>query len=293
MADDAQLPRRSTYREVQFDSDTLIAVVLDSDGVAVPVRTICEVLGLDLDRQSERLRSHEVLAQGLRIVNVPIAGRVRSVMAIVHKWIPFWLATISPEQVNETTRPKLVRYQLEVAYVLAALYGNELATTPLGNDSTTTALQLQLQAALREVRLAREIYLASQQQLQQLQAAQDATNARLDTHEAQTNAQLQEHRDLIGELTERIVQVLTISPAQQQIIKDAVLRIAVRYKKRHGGKDIFARLFSEFCNDLQTPRYGALPAAKYEAALDWLRRKAAEYLPDDLDALPPMQERLL
>jgi hypothetical protein len=292
MMEDAQPLKRSTYREVQFDGDILIAVVLD-DGVAVPVRTICDVLGLNLDRQSERLRAHEVLSQGLRIVNVPVAGRVRSVMAIVHKWIPFWLATISPDQVNEMTRPKLVRYQLEVAYVLATLYGNELSPTPLGNDPTTTALQQHLQAALREARLAREIYLANQLQIQQLQAAQEATDTRLQTYEAQTDAQLQEHRDLIGELTERIDQLLTISPAQQQVIKDGVLRIAARYKKKHPGKDIFARLFSEFCNDLQTPRYSALSATKYDDALAWLRKKAADYLPDDRDALPPLQERLL
>jgi len=293
MDEDTPLPaRRPAYQEVQFDGDALIAVTIEGDGVAVPVRNVCDALGLDLDVQSAQLRKHEVLSQGLRIINVPIGGRVRSVMAIVHKWIPFWLATISPDLVNEATRPKLVRYQLEVAYVLAALYGNELAPAPLGGDQEMIALQQQLQAALREARIARETYFAGQQQIQQLQGRQAATDAHLHTHEQRTTAQFQEQSDLINDLTGRIDQLLTISAAQQQVIKDAILRIATRYQRRHQ-KDIFARLFSEFCNDLGTPRYSALPATKYDAALGWIRRKAQEYLPDDPEALPPLQEKLL
>lgn len=291
--DDAPLPtRRPAYREVQFDGDTLIAVVLDGDGVAVPVRTVCDVLGLDIEAQSDNLRKHPVLSQGLRVVNVPVGERVRSVIALVHKWIPFWLATIRPDQVNADVQPKLVRYQLEVAYVLAALYGNELAPAPIGNDPANILIQQQLREILREARIIRETYLASQQELQQLRAAQTATDARLDTEMAKTDTRLQAHDDLIASLTERIDQLLTISAAQQQVIKNAVLRIAARYKKKHT-TDIFARLFSEFCNDLHVPRYSALPAAKYDEALAWLRGKAQEYLPNDPDALPPLQETLL
>jgi hypothetical protein len=249
--------------------------------VATPVRNVCDALGLDPDVQSAQLRKHPVLSQGLRVVNVPMSGRVRSVLAIVHKWVPFWLATISPDQVNEETRPKLIRYQLEVAYILAALYGNELSPTPVGNDPASIAIQQQLQAVLREARITREAYLATQQQLQQLHAAQETTEERL-----------QEHDDLLRDLAERVDQTLTISSAQQQVIKDAILRIATRYKKRYT-TDIYARLFSAFCNDLNTPRYSALPAGKYDQALTWVRRKAAEYLPDDPDALPPLQEQLL
>lgn len=292
-AEEALLPaRQPAHREVQFDGDTLIAVLIDGDGVAVPVRAICEVLGLNVEAQSDNVRTHPVLSQGLRVINVPVGGRVRSVMAIIHKWIPFWLATIRPDQVKEAIRPKLVRYQIEVAYVLAALYGNELAPEPVGNDPASTAIQQQLQAVLREARIIREAFLASQQELGQIRAAQESTDARVSEQAAQTDARLQAHDDLLTDLTQRLDELLTISPTQQQVIKAAVLRIAARYQKKHG-RDVFARLFSEFCNDLNTPRYSALPITKYDEALAWLRRKADEYLPNDPDALPPFQETLL
>jgi hypothetical protein len=40
-------------------------------------------------------------------------------------------------------------------------------------------------------------------------------------------------------------------------------------------------------------KYALLPAGKYDAALSWLHERAAELLPDDADALPPLQEKLL
>ena len=64
-------------------------------------------------------------------------------------------------------------------------------------------------------------------------------------------------------------------------------------RHRHRRKDIYGMLHARFCAELGTPRYDALPAAKYAAALEWLRDRAAEYLPGDADALPGLQESLL
>src|SRR6266545_8064078 len=113
---------------IDFHGDQLIAVVLEGDGVAIPLRLLCEPIGLDTEAQAERPRNHAVLAAGLRVVNVEIGGRVRSVMAIIHTKLPFWLATISPEQVNDETRPKLIQYQTELADILAHLFYDELAS---------------------------------------------------------------------------------------------------------------------------------------------------------------------
>ncbi len=65
------LPRqRAKVQEIPFEEDQLIAVILEGEGVAVPVREICRTLGLDIDTQSARLREHEVLSQGLRVVRI-------------------------------------------------------------------------------------------------------------------------------------------------------------------------------------------------------------------------------
>jgi hypothetical protein len=245
----------------------------------VPVRTICQALGLDLESQSAKLREHEVLAQGVRLVRVPQGGRVRSVVALLHRFIPFWLATIVPSQVSEAVRPKLVRYQIELVDLLAALYGNELrpgSATP--GDSTQAALAQRLADALLELRLAREALLSAQQR----------TEEQLQSHESRIGA----IEGVMDELQEQLASHTTITAAQQEVIKRAITRIAARYKRRTG-QEMFGKLFAQFCIDLGTPKYALLPAGKYDTALEWLRGKAAELLPDDPEALPPLQESLL
>ncbi len=92
---------------VEFDGDQLIAIVLDGDGVAVPLRVMCESLDLDTATQIENIRAHPVLSRGIRMVNVTIGGRVRSVAALIHTMIPYWLAIIPPNMVKATSRDKL------------------------------------------------------------------------------------------------------------------------------------------------------------------------------------------
>ena len=265
------------YQQLHFDGDELLAVFLD-DGIAVPVRTICQALGLDLDTQSAKLREHEVLAQGVRLVRVPQGQRVRTVVALLHRFIPFWLATIVPSQVSEAVRPKLVRYQIELVDLLASLYGAELPPTPTSGDDRESVLARRLADAVIELRLAREALLSAQQR---------------------TETQLQAHEERIGtveglmdELQEQLASHTTITGPQQEVIKRSLTRLATRYKRK-SGQDVYGKLFAQFCIDLGTPKYGLLPAGKYDAALTWIRQKAAELLPDDPDALPPLQESLL
>ncbi|MBX0328840.1 ORF6C domain-containing protein [Oscillochloris sp. ZM17-4] len=226
------------------------------EGMAVPVRTICAVLGLDLKSQSERIRRHEVLRQGLRKDRVPIDGQAREIAVLLHKYIPFWLATISPHQVSEEARPKLVRYQTELVDVLAQIYLRSA-------DAPATPIQQRVDDALADIRRLVESQLNHERRISIVE-------------------------ELVGDIQQRT----PVSASQSEYIQRAIKRIAKRFELREG-RDIFGKLFAQFCIDLGTPRYDALPEAKYDAALAWLRRTAEMYLPDDPDALPPLQESLL
>ncbi|NCC31667.1 MAG: hypothetical protein EOM24_06510 [Chloroflexia bacterium] len=250
---DPLLPEK--YQEFEFAGDIMISVYRPGEGMALPVRTICAVLGLDLKSQSERIRKHEVLRQGLRKDRVPIDGQAREIAVLLHKYIPFWLATISPHMVRDEVRPKLVRYQTELVDVLAQIYLRVVGPPASPEQQLSDAL-----AELRHV----------------LQVQQN-----------------QEHRlSIVEEIVSDIQQRTPISAAQGAYLKRAIQRLASRYQQRTG-RDIFGKLFGQFCLDLATPRYDALPEAKYDQALAWLSTIAQTYLPDDPDALPPVQERLL
>jgi hypothetical protein len=91
------------------------------------------------------------------VVRVRIGDRMRSVVAILHKYVPFWLATITPGLVKEEVREKLVRYQVEVAEILAGIYGGTAEATHRTTDQEPIdPLRQRLSDAIREVRMARD-----------------------------------------------------------------------------------------------------------------------------------------
>lgn len=277
--DDFGLVPRSTYTEIVFHGDQLLTVILP-EGVAVPTRLVAQAIGMEPEHQASQLRNHPVLSEGLRVVRVPDGEQLRPMLAILHPYIPFWLATVNPSQVGEAVREKLIRYQRELVDVLDALYGAELPSEPDTSDDTALVASLRQQQArlFQEIRIPREALLTAQQTSAEALAAQGARVAQLET--------------LVDEVQQHIASHTTISAAQAEVIKRALKRLATR-DETQTGQAIFARLFGQFCAALGTPTYSLLPAGKYDAALAWLRYKANELLPDDPDALPPLQERLL
>lgn len=276
---------------VEFDGDQLIAVVLEGDGVAVPLRIMCESLNLDTATQVENIRAHPVLSRGIRMVNATMGGRVRSVAALIHTMIPYWLATIPPNMVKETSRDKLARYQAEVANVLAQLfYGTDAIPTEPAADPTVAALQQRMGGLLREIRLAREALLAAQQQYLQ----------QFETHQEQLVEQQQQITDL-AEIVTELQNIIPIGPEQAAYLQQAMKHLARRTAQRRvkagqtgqNEENLYQLLFGQFKARFRLPRYDALPARRYEEALTWLKERAAELLPDDPNTLPPHQEQLL
>lgn len=267
--------RRPVFQNITFDDDQLVAAILDGDGVAVSVRAISQALGLDPRYQLERLRQHDVLVTGLREVRMPQGGRLQVVIALLARFIPFWLATVTPNQVDAAMRAKLVRYQSELVDVLNRLYGQELTPTrPASSDLATAELYRRLDELFVELRLTREL-------LRDQRETEVAQDARLEAIET-----------VVDDLQQQLLQHTAITPAQQEVLKRGIKRIAVRYKQRTG-TDRYALLFAQFCKTLGTPRYDALPAHLYQRALDWIEEQAKALLPDDPEALPPRQEPLL
>lgn len=275
---------------VEFDGDQLVAVVLPNDGVAVPVRQLCERIGLDVESQVNRLRRHPVLSGALRMVNVDIGGRVVSVSAIIHHRIPYWLAVVDANEVNVATRPKLVRYQQEIADVLGRLfYGETSAPIESGDTSEVATLRTQYRATLDELRQIREMIIATQRQHDTIAATERGL------------AEVRQELISLGDIVSELQSMQPVSPRQAEYIQRTIRRLAGRVASARAARtgdapneeNTYALLFGQFKIDMGIPRYDALPMQRYDQALNWLRAKAAEYLPGDPEALPPLQETLL
>ena len=287
MADPGEkaLPARPRIETIAFREDQLQAVVLDGREVVLPVRAICNILGLDPGSQAESLQQHDVLAQGLRYVRIPVGNRFQTVLAIHRRYLYFWLAGIRPSLVRSEIRPKLKAYQEELVELLNAIYGAETdVVAPAAEQQSITPSTVAL--------IARQMRALATQLRQEFAESQGAQDERIAQLEDLINQQLTTVQGQLDETQQRLLDHVKITSAQQAVIRLAIQRLAKRYEKK-SGKKIYDMLHARFCADLGTPRYDALPAAKYERALEWLRERAAEYLPNDPDALLGLQTSLL
>ena len=167
-------------REVTFYDDELVAVRGADGHVYVSVRHLCDALGLTRSSQVNRIKRHEVLAEGYKggfILTPPSAsgrggGRQQAGLLRVDL-VPLWLTGVSLKAVKEEIRPKLKRYQLEAAKVLWEAFQdgrltNDLAFDELLQGASPAAQAYKMAAAI--MRMARQqLFLEAQLESQATQ----------------------------------------------------------------------------------------------------------------------------
>lgn len=134
-----------------FYGKPIIVVRLPDARPAVVLRFLCENLQIDTAAQVARIRRTEAIADDMVSVQVQTDGGPQSMMALILRAVPFWLAGIDPKRVREEIRPDIIRYQREVVDVLytwaqsvkaapSALVPSEQITRPVppANDASLT-----------------------------------------------------------------------------------------------------------------------------------------------------------
>ena len=131
-------------REIEFQGDRVLAVVVTDQksgepAVYVPVRSICERLGLDWAGQRQRINRNEALSEVIRsvVITTTEAGDRRTMIALPLDYLNGWLFGISTRRVKSELREPLVRYQLECYRVLAEAFQGDTAAA-LGVPPGTT-----------------------------------------------------------------------------------------------------------------------------------------------------------
>lgn len=103
---------KTQIRTVAVINDSKI-LVIENGAKMVPVKPICEALGVDFARQKEKIESDEILGStvGLR-PTVAADGKQREMFCIPFKYVFGWLFTINPANVKEEAREAVIRYKL-------------------------------------------------------------------------------------------------------------------------------------------------------------------------------------
>jgi len=102
---------------ITFHEDTIF--IIDHDGQPfVPIRPICENLGLDWKSQYTKLMSEQELWNCGIITTVAADGKQREMVCLPLKKLNAWVLGISPSKVNPDIKDKLIVYQKECDEVL-------------------------------------------------------------------------------------------------------------------------------------------------------------------------------
>jgi hypothetical protein len=101
---------------VPFRGGFIEAAQLEGE-VFVPLRPLCDALGVSLEGQLAKLK-RKPWATLKMIFTVADDGKARQLAAVDLRSLPLWLATIEPSRVKPEARAALVMYQREAADVL-------------------------------------------------------------------------------------------------------------------------------------------------------------------------------
>ena len=260
MSDKALVPIEQ--KQVVFYDDEITAVLVQFDGeekVYVPVRPICEFLGVSWTGQLRRINRDAVLTEEVRSVNVTFTEPNRTRQIAMHclplDYISGFLFGINPERTKPEIKDKLIRYQRECFKVLAEAFVEGRLTTDASFDDL-------LQQASSDVVEAYQIAQA----IMKLARNQIMLEAQLDDH-TQT---LEDHGRRLETIEADMHQEdRYISENQATQISQAVKAIAIAMGKKTGRNE-FGATWGEFYRKFGIAKYRYLPISRFDEAMAWL-----------------------
>lgn len=95
-------------------NDVEIQVVNDKENILVPVRPICEALGVNFQSQRNKLNEDEFLSSVVVLSATTGAdGKSYEMVCLPFEFIFGWLFTINPKNVKEEAREAVMQYRVE------------------------------------------------------------------------------------------------------------------------------------------------------------------------------------
>lgn len=267
MAGEALVPR--TYKQIEFYEDNVVAVQMESGDIYVPIRHLCELLGVSYQGQIDRIRRDPVLEkyESLVVIDDERRGGPQATNCLALKFVPGWLFGISARRVKESVRDKLVLYQEQVYDVIWQAFRDEVE--PLAAPPDDAATRLDDLAAIEQMGLA--IYRLARQQR--------AMEARLDNVEdavweidERTRAELDHLKQQLSALELRLAppaRRATISEQQAAQLSQAVKTVAMTLGKQ-SGRNEFGAIYGELYRRFGITSYRNLPASAFQEAMSWL-----------------------
>ena len=127
-------------------------ITVDSQGETyVPIKPICDALGISLERQREKIQSDDILSTTAALRGAVAAdGKEREMLCLPLRYVYGWLFTINPKNVAPGAREAVTRYRRECYDVLYHHFTASMQRTIETNKAEIELLQQINSAMSRE-----------------------------------------------------------------------------------------------------------------------------------------------
>jgi hypothetical protein len=254
-------------KNVLFYEDEITAVVVQSDServVYIPLRPVCDYLGLAWSGQFERIKRDQVLSEVARSVRVTRTDlppdsstpRTSDVLAIPLDYINGWLFGVNVSRVKPELRERLITYQRECYRVLSRHFTT--AATAATSTPATSALMQVREMGLAIARMAEE-QMEMEARLGKTEIVAQAT--------AVSVVDLQ--RRMEGVEAKLAPPDYAVTNAQASQIGQAVRAVGMVYGKQTGRVE-YGSVYGELYRKYDVTSYHLVPAEKFEEVMKWL-----------------------
>jgi len=243
-------------KTVVFYDDEITAVVAEANGeriIYVPLRPICDYLGLDWSAQTRRINRDQILTEVAMSVAVtatdidPNSKRPRTseMLAIPLDYLNGWLFGVNASRVSEEIREKVLAYQRDCYRVLAQHF---TAASP----ATTNSTLAQVRAMGLAIAQMAEEQMEFERRLGSAETAMFGLDERL--HVLEEKLLPPEH---------------AVTNEQASQISQAVKAVAVVLGKQTHRNE-FGACYGEMYRKFGITSYKLLPARKFDEVMKWL-----------------------
>ncbi|MCI0576033.1 MAG: ORF6C domain-containing protein [Chloroflexi bacterium] len=250
-------------RTVEFYGDEVTAVLINVGGrqqVFVPVRPICDFLGVAWSPQRRRILRDPVLSKKVQFVTVTVTDSYRTrgldMLCIPLDYLNGWLFGLNADRVKTEIRSRIIRYQEECYQILATAFVDR----PLPAESPAVK-------ALEQIReMGRAIMQMAEQQLE------------FERRVATTESRLDKAAVFMGDIGRRVASLEQrldpgnpITDEQAAEVQAAVKALAMLMTGQDSSKNHFQSIFNELYRRFKVTSYKLIPQSKYPAVMQFLQ----------------------
>lgn len=261
MAEESKALVPVEQKVVEFYGDELTAVLVRVKGqpvIYIPVRPICDFMGVDWSSQRQRINRDPVLSQELIpcVVVTTTQGQPdqrREMACLPLDMINGWLFGINATRVKEDLRDRLIQYQRECYRVLADAFVNRIISDDWMQTNPETMMALQ---QIRENALA--VAGLAEEQMRMM--------ARLD----KAAIVIGQYGKRITVLEAKLSPREAVTDEQAADISAKVLAIATEMTEEDSSQNHYQGIFRELHRRFRVTSYKNIRQSQYQAVLDFL-----------------------